>query len=209
MSHNVQIENSCNQILQSIKSSSLNYSAQVTPFSIYVTIRKSLVKKLINSPVDQAQTLFENQSEVCSETEALRSQCKVLETSNNSIKDALEQEVKDNEYKSNIIETLEKCLEDARTELNDIVEAKSEVSNEHEAMIKENKKLAGELMKKGNAIDNLKSANEKLKNEQENSECNAKSTAKLVKIKDKELHNLKKENETVKDNLDRLKVELK
>ena len=39
------IENYCENILSSVRSSNLNYSCQETPFSIYLTIRKSWSKQ--------------------------------------------------------------------------------------------------------------------------------------------------------------------
>ena len=38
------IQTSCDFILKNVRSSSLNYSVQETPFSLFLTIRKSLVK---------------------------------------------------------------------------------------------------------------------------------------------------------------------
>ena len=38
------VQSSCDFILKEVRSSSLNYSVQETPFSLYLTIRKSLVK---------------------------------------------------------------------------------------------------------------------------------------------------------------------
>ena len=44
MSTNTYLQGSCNSILDTIRGSSLNYAVQETPYSIYITIRKSEVK---------------------------------------------------------------------------------------------------------------------------------------------------------------------
>ena len=46
MSHNLIpiVKNSCNLIVNSVKDSSLNFFLQESPFSIYITIRKSIAK---------------------------------------------------------------------------------------------------------------------------------------------------------------------
>ena len=41
---NKSIEDIYNQVLLSVRSSNLNFSSQETPYSIYLTIRKSLIK---------------------------------------------------------------------------------------------------------------------------------------------------------------------
>ena len=43
------IQNSCAKILSSVRNSNLNYSSQETPFSIYMTVRKSWNRKSIES----------------------------------------------------------------------------------------------------------------------------------------------------------------
>jgi hypothetical protein len=99
----LQIENRCHEILQSLQSSSLNYSAKITPFSIYVTIRKSLVKQVINHPCEEDQTMVAEKPDTSSELEIMKSRCTFLETSNENLKVSLEQEVIENEGKSEVI----------------------------------------------------------------------------------------------------------
>ena len=93
MSSDLQIENKCHEILQSLKSSSLNYSAQITPFSIYVTVRKSLVKQMMNHPSEEGQTVVDKNPDFSSEYEIMKSRCKFLETSNDDLKVSLEHNV--------------------------------------------------------------------------------------------------------------------
>ena len=188
MSSDLQIENKCHEILQSLKSSSLNYSAQITPFSIYVTVRKSLVKQMINHPSEEAQTVVDKNSDFSSKYEIMKSRCKFLETSNDELKVSLEQEVIANEGKSELMKRLETCLEETRRELSDLVETKSGSLTELDVLCKEKKKLLEEISKKTVVIDNLKTVNENLEKEHAISETNAKHSAKIVKTKDKELY---------------------
>ena len=44
MSRNISLQTSCNSILDTIRSSCLNYNLQETPFSMYITVRKTGVK---------------------------------------------------------------------------------------------------------------------------------------------------------------------
>ena len=44
VNHKQLIRNSCEQVLDSVRSSNLNFSTNETPFSIYLTVRKSFVK---------------------------------------------------------------------------------------------------------------------------------------------------------------------
>ena len=204
MSGNLNIENKCNQILQSLKSSCLNYSAQVTPFSIYVTIRKSLVKQTINHPYEETNDVVEEKMDHIRELQVLKSRCKFLESSNEDLKASLEQEINEHEKKISEIERLEKSLEESCTEVKVLAETKSETLT----LIKDNKKLSGEMMNKDKIIDSLKSVNKKLEEEHEISDADHKTTAKIAKTKDKELYNMRKENETLTENLDRVVVEL-
>ena len=50
----INIESSCNSIIQRIRSSGLNFSCQETPFSLYMTVRKSWAKKF-SSTLDADQ----------------------------------------------------------------------------------------------------------------------------------------------------------
>jgi chromosome segregation ATPase len=209
MSGDLNIENKCNQILQSLKSSCLNYSAQVTPFSMYVTVRKSLVKQPINHHYEETNDVVEEKMDHIRELQVLKSRCKFLESSNEDLKASFEQEINEHENKISEIERLEKCLEEYCTEVNDLAETKSQTLSEQDALIKDNKTLLAEMMKKDKIIDSLKSVNKKLEEEHEISDDNHKATAKILKTKDKELYNMRKENETLTENLDRAVVELK
>ena len=43
----ISVKNSCDFIINSVRNSALNFSSQETPYSLYLTIRKSFVKSTI------------------------------------------------------------------------------------------------------------------------------------------------------------------
>ena len=82
-------QESCNIILQNLRSSNLNFSAQETPFSIFVTIRKSFTKNgsvglnCFQSPVDQLTSNLDT-----SHAKALKSENQSLKVKINEINQA-------------------------------------------------------------------------------------------------------------------------
>ena len=44
MSNNTNIQESCDQIIHSVRTANLNFAYQETPFSIYITVRKTVTK---------------------------------------------------------------------------------------------------------------------------------------------------------------------
>ena len=75
------VEESSFSIMKSIKSSGLNYLIQDTPFSTYVTIRKSMIKSgQKSSSSNHLESL--SISEKISQKDSLESRCKYLEIAN-------------------------------------------------------------------------------------------------------------------------------
>ena len=199
---NNQIENSCTKIIQTIKSSSLNFTAQETPFSLYVTIRKSLVKKYFNCEnVDQN----ENSSENVTDLDVLRSKCNILEAANKALKCEVDLKLKTIEKKDSLIENLKRSQNDANNKLEETLKVNSE--KECKANMKKLNKLSNEVTKKVTVIEKLKDENDALKKELESSGSTSKKNAKLLKEKDKELHDLRKENQTTKDKFNQIDAE--
>ena len=56
MTHHQTIRNSCYRICESVRTSNLNFSYTETPYSLYFTIRKSLVK--LNNPISSSNQVF-------------------------------------------------------------------------------------------------------------------------------------------------------
>ena len=65
MSASVAIDNLCGKILYSVRSSNLNYACQETPYSIYLTIRKSWSKhQQVQQPQEYVQQLPQPLSQI-------------------------------------------------------------------------------------------------------------------------------------------------
>ena len=137
LAKNLQVEHFCNLVTNTVRSMPLNYSIQETPFSIYVTVRKSLSK---------------NASDIVNmKSESTDEKIKKLERVNQSLIDNLEEAVLESEEKSNtILELKEKVdilLE--KLEVSDQIRDKINAVNalkdsEIEALTAGNKKLTTE-----------------------------------------------------------------
>ena len=53
------VQQSCESVLTNLRSSSLNYSVLETPFSLYLTVRKSLQKSYVATPKNVVEALEE------------------------------------------------------------------------------------------------------------------------------------------------------
>ena len=165
------IQNSCDHIVKSVRDSFLNYSIQETPFSMYLTIRKSFSKsrQLLNSDEVRISTSNSNdrQSE---EIEALRMKLKKTEDSNMDLKDKLEEAVIELEENHEKIKYLNNVIDSSENKIDDKV-----------------------LQKKVEQIQQLMKEKKELENALEFSEKNWKELNKVVKTKDKEIHDMNKE----------------
>ena len=74
-SHNYLVEQSFNLVMNNVRSMPLNYSIVETPYSIYLTFRKSLVKSSIGDasseiPADKLKKLEESNQTLRADLEA-------------------------------------------------------------------------------------------------------------------------------------------
>ena len=111
MAH-LQNENSYISIINSIRSSSYNYSFKETPYSIYLTLRKSIRNPPNNDlycqvPLDQATAELNPENEI----EKVKRKVKSLEHSYQALTRDLEESSNDNEVKQKTIENLTSKLE--------------------------------------------------------------------------------------------------
>jgi hypothetical protein len=111
------IETSCDQILYSVRSSQLNYSCQETPFSIYLTIRKTHhpkahlehVKKVdLNAVTNNLVKAVEHEiASLKSEIEDLKAQLEVTEATAEHRKFELEKcAAKETKHKKEVLHWL-------------------------------------------------------------------------------------------------------
>ena len=91
----VQIKESCLSLMDTIRQSSLNFSLQETPFSLYITIRKSFTKsRNLHSQVNQnLMQIQAEKSPAKSDPDILQSRLKLLEDTYAKLKSDFEDEV--------------------------------------------------------------------------------------------------------------------
>jgi hypothetical protein len=94
------IKNSCQPIWNSINNSSLNFPYQETPYSLYITVRKSLVKEVLISTKPSENLSRSDEHESCDRR-------KMLESLNERLKSNLEEEINEKLKKTSIIENLQ------------------------------------------------------------------------------------------------------
>ena len=127
------LQESCNTILNTIRSSSLNYAVQETPFSIYVTIRKSEVKFR-----DARNNIEANvRNEVTPNTLNSAILPEAFERLKGDFEDTLEDLVAKNEYTKKL-ETLLKNSDDKLSKLEDLHRQFQNVIEENKALKNEN-----------------------------------------------------------------------
>ena len=110
-----QIETSCQEIMNCISESSLNYSVKLTPYSLHITIRKSFSKT--------PSRLFQSHSEKALLKQQVPSKLKQMEVYKDTLECRLEEELN---YKKKIKKAGAE-LGQAQVRIDDIVEAVIEV----------------------------------------------------------------------------------
>ena len=129
------VQNSCDVILNSVRASFLNYSCSETPYSLYLTIRKSWVKTSSVSDNHQFGTRLE-------ELDSLKLKLKSLEDSNESLKIKYDESVNDCEEANIKVNQLETKLSKFENIANSRVESKG-------LIIEQMKKERAELQTRG------------------------------------------------------------
>ena len=96
------VKNSVNVILNTVRDTSLNYSVQETPYSVYLSIRKSFSK---GSESSQSKDVSETKTK--NEIEILEKKLKVAEDAYLNLKNLYEEAVNECESSANKIKNLE------------------------------------------------------------------------------------------------------
>ena len=175
------LETTCNFLLHTIRTSGLNFSCQETPFSIYVTLRKSFIQSRFTqtSESKSAHEHLSNESEltkVKDNFEKLFATHKNLEEAYVKTKNDFEDAIEECQSNYKIIENLRSLNEEKSVR---IVNLDSEIKN-----LKDNKKsleIKNENVLKENK--SIKKETTELRNE--------------IKSTSKELKSLKKENRDI------------
>ena len=177
------VEKSCEIIVKTVRNSQLNYAVQETPYSLYLTIRKSFAKNSSSSNsnpsfsdiLDSEKSVVEEKIVLEKEVEKLKKMLKVSEGTNQILQENYEETLSDSE----------KCHEQIKNLQNSLL------TNEQKVVVK------GEPFLKGDRVE--------LEKEFDIAEKNLRDLKKLVKIKDKEIHDLKRDNVNVSENLEEIK----
>ena len=158
MFQEVQIQNSCATILNIVRQSGLNFTIQETPYSFYVTVRKTAQKSshFSNSNLElHIGTLPQNPL-----TEQLQSRCTFLEQANDHLRHEFANAVDEIEGQRNTIDELQSEKRDLNKQLSEssdnidiAVETKTKHINDekrtlqikHEKICSENKNLKSDL----------------------------------------------------------------
>ena len=179
MSHDFEamnIEQSCQEIIKCVSKSHLNYAVNLTPYSLYLTIRKSFSKNKIqpkSHPVPYVGGKgCDHPDQLELQIEQLKIDLKKAEAKNHSLKFELEEALEDSEntYKEN------KFLRERISEYEDKTDATS-----NQAKIN------------SDALIKLKKENSELLELVKDGEKESKGLKKSLSEKDKKLYNLEKE----------------
>ena len=175
-------QSSCDKIIHCVRGSCLNFSINETPYSLYLTIRKSFSKSTeenFSTPKNLSQSSD-------ADLEILRKRLELSESANNSLKLNCEEAVSECETSFKRIEDLEKKVKE--------FEQKEKLK---EADVKKKDDLIQVLkIEKVNAVKEISAV-----------EIKVKELGKIIKAKDKELHDMKNENIKTSETLAKAKSE--
>ena len=181
----------CDLLLKQLKSSNLNFLLQETPFSAYLTIRKSFIKNLKTNNLFQTS----NDSE-----EILKRKVAALEAENSRLKSNIlehKTEMKDSEH---IVIKLEEKVKNAEIQINkNIQESKK---NEKQFC-----KLEELLVEKEKEILKLKTISMNLNTDVVQTKRNLQNVSKSLKVSEKEKLKAKNKCDNLESTLANVKAE--
>jgi hypothetical protein len=189
MSLEIKIQNSCASVLNSVRQSGLNFAIQETPFSFYVTVRKSALR-------GHHQLLPHHQHGASLDPniviEQLQKQCAFLQQANDKLQLDFAESV-------DYADELESLIKSSK-ETNKILEEK--VVKAEASALKSYEQSKHDILTLKNVNKNLNTELESLKRDQ-----NLK--IKTIRDKNKELQKLEVKCDNLESNMRNLKVELK
>ena len=176
--------------MSTVRESSLNFSIQETPYSLYICIRKSFSKPSEISKVDiedNTEADKHEETRIKNESDTLRNELKSLQSDNFVLKNDFE-------------EAIDECAEHLQT----IKHLELKVTSTGDNC----EKLVEELKHVNETLEVMKSEKSALENRLDVAERKLKSSNKVIKEKEKEIDILNKENYTVTSNLVQVQTEL-
>ena len=176
------IKNSVNFIMQTVRESSLNYSIQETPYSLYLSIRKTL-SRASHSEISQAQILSTSMK---NEIEILENKLEKAQKENLTLKNNFEEAIKECEGYCSTIKRIESEIGSVKDDL---------------------KKCKDELKQSNELFDQMKAEKATIENDFSVVEGKYKISNKVIKEKQKEIADLVKENATVVANVIQVETE--
>ena len=209
----IAVDATFSSIISEIQLSNLNFSLQITPFSAYITLKKSVIKdqngvQAVPSPpiLFLLQQAHQKMAELREETEQLKIKLDAAEKKNGILlnDNAVQAEViavsNNNLEASNATNNaLHVKLEEAEKQVLEISSAKSS----SEACLKDTKKsLQHEINNANTVIKSLEKGSKALEKENHNLKRNLESARDTMK-------NLKNENSSLKINKSKLETEMK
>ena len=198
------LKKSCDLVIDSVRKSCLNFSLQETPFSIYLSIRKSFAR---NKPIEEVgekepiATEFnkENDSALIEEIKMLKMKLGEAEDENMKLKHSFEEKCDSSEKKSKQIEILE-------VEVLHHEEDKMKLESELEIVEKNFRLLKKQVKEKDKIMHDLKKESETLARDLLQVETSFKTfKATVNQEKKREERKIKKRDS--KDFLNNMKVE--
>ena len=180
------VENSLNQVLQVVRKSCLHFSAQETPHSLYISLRKKLIGNKEISPYFTPTSSPNYEKKI----DDLSKQCKTLENALEGVKRELEQEISDHEETVKLKDKLVKQLgvDDTLKKENEGLKADIDNLDSDLKLVKKNVKS------KEKELHDLKKSNEILNDNLEAAKSDFKMLSAKVKKHEKEENKKSKVN---------------
>jgi chromosome segregation ATPase len=202
------IKNSCMSVIKCISSSNLNYCIQDTPYSTYITLRKSLTSKLRNSQNLENQA-FQNKQfnfdldKSDQKLASLERHCETLVRANANLKTEFEGAVIEAESNQDQIRDLqvrnENLIKQLEWERSEIQAGFAKFENEAK---NEKKVLEGNLLKISLKNKTLKKDKAELEKENGSLRASLKSSRRDFQ---RDVHEFEKKNKTLEDLIENLK----
>ena len=179
------LDATCNFLLKSIRSSGLNFSFQETPFSMYVTIRKSFIQSKSTKssspdekPVQHNDSVESELDKIKAKYDKLLNEQKSLQKANENIKSDFEEAINECEANNEVIGNLQKLnadqseiignlkykISNLQVEKTNLETKNKNVSVENKAFRKELKDLKNETTLRTEDLKFLKKENKDIEN---------------------------------------------
>ena len=178
------VEQSCLDVIKCLSESSLNFSTNITPYYMYITVRKSFAKNKV------PPAHYQQKEKINRRQDALEKQVASLE----------QMLAKAEEENVTLQQNHEESIENCKSVYNEVKALKARIAAQEKDI-----NLKEVNIKNETVIRELKGNNSDLEERVKRSENEAKELRKVVSDKSKQLHNVKKELETESNNLKELK----